>query len=214
MADPTPPATDPVDPPAPDTPAPDQPAEAAPETHIIGMAFDKITRADEVLLNLVHLAGEGQITITDAVVVAKTDQGKVLVKQTVDPTPTQGALGGSLWGLLIGTLFGGPVGGLLGAGAAAAGGGLWAKLVDVGLDDHWAKQVAEWLDPGTSALLLLVAADVRPVVVQELGRFEGQVIYCTFPDAVRRELERALAGGSSGGDDPGGLAGAEAVSPV
>jgi hypothetical protein len=31
------------------------------------------------------------------------------------------------------------------------------------------------------------------VVVKELSRFEGQVLYCTFPEAVRRELERALA---------------------
>ncbi len=37
--------------------------------HIIGMSFDKATRADEVLLNISHLAREGEITITDAVVV-------------------------------------------------------------------------------------------------------------------------------------------------
>ncbi len=56
----------------------------------------------------------------------------------------------------------------------------------------------QWIDPGTSALLVLVSDDVRPVVLRELSRFEGRVLYCTFPDAVRRELERAL--GTSGGD--------------
>ena len=44
-----------------------------------------------------------------------------------------------------------------------------------------------------SALLILVAADVRPAVLRELGRYEGQVLYCTFPGAVREELERALS---------------------
>ena len=53
----------------------------------------------------------------------------------------------------------------------------------------------EWLDPGTSALLLLVSQEVRPAVVKELGRYEGRVLYCTFPDPVRAELEAALGNG-------------------
>ncbi|CAN5535552.1 hypothetical protein BH10ACT1_BH10ACT1_26810 [soil metagenome] len=173
--------------------------DASVETdHIIGMAFDKITRADEVLLNLVHLAREGEIAITDAVVVYKGDDEKVHVKQTVDPSPKQGALSGTVWGLLVGTIVAGPVGAIIGAASGAAGGGLFGKLVDVGLDDDWAKQVGEWIDPGSSALLVLVSHDVRPTVVRELSRFEGRLLYCTFPDAVRHELERAL--GHSAGD--------------
>ena len=171
--------------------------------HIIGMSFDKATRADEVLLNLSHLAREGEITITDAVVVVKDAQEKVHVRQTVDTSPGQGAMSGSLWGLLVGTLFGGPVGAVLGVGVGAASGGLLGKLIDVGLDDDWAHQVGEWLDPSTSALLLLVSDEVRPVVVRELSRFEGKVLYCTFPDAVRRELEHALAQQPSGRADTG-----------
>ncbi|MEZ5182352.1 MAG: DUF1269 domain-containing protein [Acidimicrobiales bacterium] len=68
-----------------------------------------------------------------------------------------------------------------------------AKVVDLGLDDEWIREVGDWLDPGTSALLLLVSEDVRPAVVAELSRYEGRVLYCTFPDAVREELERALS---------------------
>ncbi len=160
--------------------------------HIIGMSFDKASRADEVLLALVHLQQEGEIALSDAVVVAKDQNGKIHIRQTVDPTPGQSALTGSIWGMLAGMLFGGPV--FLAAAAVGAGGGaLMAKLIDLGLDDKWVKEVGKWLDPGTSALLLLVAADVRPSVVKELGRYEGKVLYCTFPEAVRHELERALS---------------------
>ncbi len=160
--------------------------------HIIGMGFDKTSRADEVLLNLVHLAKEGEITLTDAVVVYKGEDSKVHVRQTVDVTPQRGAMSGALWGLLVGSLFG-PAGFLIGAGAGAASGGLAGKLIDVGLDDDWVKEVGEWIDPGTSALLLLVSEGVRPVVLEELSRFEGKVLYCTFPDAVRKELDLALS---------------------
>ena len=163
--------------------------------HIVGVSFAKVTRADEALLALIHLQQEGEIALSDAVVVAKDDAGKVHIRQTVDPTVGTSALRGSIWGMLVGMLFGGPV--FLAAAAAGAGGGaLMAKLIDLGLDDAWVKDVGRWLDPGTSALLLLVTAGVRPAVLRELGRYEGDVLYCTVPDAVRQELERALSDGS------------------
>ncbi len=160
--------------------------------HIVGVSFDKTTRAEEVLLALMHLQQEGEIALSDAVVVIKDAEGRVRIHQTIDPTPGRSALTGSIWGMLVGMLFGGPV--FLAAAAVGAGGGaLMAKLIDLGLDDNWVKDVGRWLDPGTSALLILVAADVRPAVLRELGRYEGEVLYCTFPGAVRDELERALA---------------------
>ncbi len=167
-------------------------ADASAAEHIIGMSFAKASRAEEVLLNLSHLQQEGEIRLADAVVVVKGDNEKVHIRQTVDPSPKTGALNGSMWGLFIGLLFG-PIGPIVGAVAGASGGALMAKLVDIGLDDNWVKQVGEWLDPNTSALLLLVADDVHPTVLRELERFEGKVLYCTFPDAVRHELEEALA---------------------
>ena len=77
--------------------------------HIIGVSFDKITRAEEVLLALVHLQQEGEIALSDAVVVQKDDGGKVRVHQTIDPTPGRSAMTGTIWGMLVGMLFGGPV---------------------------------------------------------------------------------------------------------
>ncbi|MCU1454336.1 MAG: hypothetical protein JWN46_2482 [Acidimicrobiales bacterium] len=174
-------------------PAVDEPFHHAVEgaQHIVGVAFGKPTRADEVLLSLVHLQMEGEIALADAVVVVKTLDDRVHVRQTVDVTAGRGALSGSMWGILVGVLFGGPF--LpLGIVAGAAAGALTATLVDIGLDDKWIKEVGRWLDPGTSALLLLVNDDMRPSVLQELERFEGRVLYCTFPGQVRTELERAL----------------------
>lgn len=160
--------------------------------HIIGVSFDKVTRAEEVLLALLHLQQEGEIAMSDVVVVTKNDEGKVKIHQTVDPTPGRSAISGSLVGMVVGMLFATPV--FLAAAAAGAGGAaLMAKLVDLGLDDKWLKQVGQWLDPGTSAIVMLVSADVSPAVLKELGRYEGEVLYCTFPDAVKDELVAALS---------------------
>jgi uncharacterized membrane protein len=161
------------------------------EQHVLAVMFDKPTRADEALLALVHVQQEGGIELADAVVVAKLESGRTVVRQTVDITPGRAAVSGAWLGTLVGFLFGGPLGGAI---AGAAGGALYAKLVDIGLDDGWVKQMAEWIDPGTSALLLLVNDPVlREGALHELGRFEGTVVSTTFPDDVRRAVEEALS---------------------
>jgi len=171
-----------------DAPAPT--GEEGPTQHVVAIVFDKSTRADEALLALTHLQLEGNIEMADAVVVAKSSEGRTFVRQTVDPTPGRAAIGGMWLGTLVGLLFGGPLGG---AAVGAASGALYAKLVDVGLDDDWVKQMAQWIDPGTSALLLLLNDPaLRAEALKELGRFEGKVVSTDLPAAVREALEDAL----------------------
>lgn len=168
-----------------------EPVPAASD-HIVGISFAKANRADEALLAVVHLQQEGAVALTDAVVAIKDDAGKVHIRQTADPTPGRAAMGSALWGALLGALIPPPLGLALGAGVIG-GAALTAKLVDLGLDDDWVKEVATWLDPGTSALLLLVAEGSTPALVRELERYEGTVIYGAFPGSVREELERTVA---------------------
>ena len=178
---------------------------------ILAIVLDKPSRAEEVLLSLLHLQQEGKVTMHDAVIVAKDPEGHARIVETVDVTPAKGALAGSWWGMLAGLLVGGPAF-VVGAVGGAAAGALYGKLVDRGLEDDWVKGMADWLDPGTSALLLLVEDGVGPEVMAELERFEGtgQVAYTTLPEGVRAEIEAALrpdpdgaaapAGGANGGE--------------
>jgi uncharacterized membrane protein len=174
----------------------DAPIEAAPEgQQILAIVLDKPTRANEVLLALANLQAEGKVRMHDAVVVAKDADGRSHIVETVDVTPAKGALAGSWWGLLGGLLIGGPVGLAAVAGGVAAG-ALYGKLVDRGLEDAWVKQMAAWIDPNSSALLLLVEEGFDHQVVEELKRFEGtgEVAYTTLPAETRAEIEAALAG--------------------
>ena len=155
--------------------------------HLVAIVFDKPNRASEVLVNLMHLQQEGAVRLGDAVVVVKDDAGRARIHQTIDVTPGKGAMIGTWWGLLAGLL----VGPLAIAGGAAVG-ALYGKLVDKGLADDWVRQMAEWLDAGRSALLLLVTVDDKAQLLRELGRYEGEVVSTDFPDSVRQELERAL----------------------
>jgi uncharacterized membrane protein len=149
--------------------------------------FDKPSRATEVLVNLTHLQQEGALRLGDAVVIAKDASGRAQIHETMDITPTRGALIGGWWGLFAGLL----VGPLAIAGGAAVG-ALYGKLVDRGLADDWVRQMSEWLDAGRSALLLLVTVENKAEVLRELSRYEGEVVTTDFPEPVRRELEQAL----------------------
>jgi uncharacterized membrane protein len=162
---------------------------------ILAIVLDKPTRANEVLLAMAHLQGEGKIHMHDAVIVAKDEQGRSQVVETVDVTPAKGALAGSWWGLLGSLLIGGPAALAVIVGGAAAG-ALYGKLIDHGLEDEWVKSMADWIDPDSSALLLLVDDGFDPEVITELRRFEGtgEVAYSTLPENTKGEIEGALKG--------------------
>lgn len=156
--------------------------------HLVAIAFDKRGRATEVLVNLGNLQREGVVRLGDAVILDKDDSGRAHIQQTVDVTPAKGAVLGSWLGLLAG-LFVGP----LAIVGGAAVGALYGRIVDKGLDDGWIKQMSEWLQPGRSALLLLVSVEDEAQLLAELGRYEGNVVTTDLPDAVRQELEKALS---------------------
>lgn len=169
------------------------PAGVGNQQEILAVVLDKPSRASELLLALTNLAREGKLTMHDAVMVAKDDEGKTRVVETVDVTPARGALAGSWWGMLAGLIIGGPM--FFGAAiGGAAAGALYAKLVDHGLEDQWVKDMAEWISPGTSALLLLVEAGFSPDVIEEMRRFEGigRVAVTTLPAHAREDIEEAL----------------------
>jgi uncharacterized membrane protein len=173
--------------------APDPDGEGGQD--ILAIVLDKPSRASELLLALINLANEGKVRIHDAVIVTKDPNGHTRIVETVDVTPVKGALSGTWWGALGGLLIGGPL--FLGAmiGGAAAG-ALYGALVDKGLEDHWVKDMAAWIDEGTSALLLLVDSGLDPAVIEELKRFEGigRVAGTTLPEGTKAEVEAALSG--------------------
>ncbi|HEY8446912.1 MAG TPA: DUF1269 domain-containing protein [Thermomicrobiales bacterium] len=152
---------------------------AYPEEQIAEQARDKI----------LQLQKQALIGLDDAVVVVRRPNGKVKIKQSVSLAGSS-ALSGAFWGMLIGFIFLMPV---LGALVGATTGALSGKMVDLGIDDRFIKEVGAALQPGTSALFLLIHQVTPDRVISEMKEFGGKIIQTNLSDADETALQEAFA---------------------
>ncbi|CAD5979044.1 hypothetical protein PCC9214_04459 [Planktothrix tepida] len=155
---------------------------------LIAIAYDDEYKAEEVRLTLIKLQKEHLIELEDAAVVVKNAEGKVKLKQAVDLT-TAGAVSGGFWGLLIGTLFLSPV---LGAAVGAAAGAASGALSDIGVDDNFMKSLGETMQPGTSALFVLVRKVTPDKVLEEVAPYGGKVLRTSLSKDEEAQLQEVL----------------------
>ena len=100
-----------------------------------------------------------------------------------------GAAWGGFWGLLFGLLFFVPVFGLaLGAGLGA----LMGKITKSGIDKEFQEQVRDLLQPGTSALFLVVEKVTPDKAVATLGEYGGTVLRSSLSEETEKMLQEEL----------------------
>jgi uncharacterized membrane protein len=160
----------------------------APHDTIVGISFDDAFRAQELLTAAFRLASKGDLQVLDAVTIVKDQQGKTVVRETIDPSPAQSALSGGMWAGLFGLFLGGPVGWVAGTAIGAGVGVARAKIVDLGVPDEWVSWFRQAVQPGTVTLVLLLGRFDREAVFAELGRFGGgHLVHANLePDAIAR----------------------------
>jgi uncharacterized membrane protein len=127
----------------------------------------------------------------DAIAVIVRDrEGKYHVHTSHHPVGA-GATWGMFWGLLFGLLFFIPVFGIaIGAGLGA----LMGKITKSGIDKTFQDQVRDMLQPGTSALFLMVEKVTPDKATEGLSKFGGTVLKTSLSREGESELQDALHG--------------------
>jgi uncharacterized membrane protein len=156
---------------------------------MIVLAFDSETGATDARDDLYEMQKEELIKLEDAAVVIRREDGHVDVKQAHSLVGA-GALGGAFWGMLIGLIFLAP---WLGAAVGALSGAIGGKYSDVGIDDTFIEDVGETVEPGQSALFLLVADVEGERVVEELSQFDPTVLQTNLSSDDEEKLRDAFA---------------------
>lgn len=157
--------------------------------NLLVIGFPSEQKAEEVRRKLLELQKEYLIELGDAVVAAKSEDGKITLHQMINTTAA-GAVSGTFWGLLVGTIFALP---LVGAAIGAASGALGGALADFGIDDKFMRQVAETIPPGGAALFLLVKKITTDKVLADLQGVGGTVLQTSFDKRQEEAIRAALA---------------------
>ena len=157
-------------------------------SELVVFTFKTETGAKEMEDAIIQMQKMQLIQLEDAAYVVRRQDGKVKVKQANNLVGA-GALGGAFWGMLIGLLFLAPWLGLaIGAITGAVAGG----LSDVGVDDKFIKQVGEEIEPGNSALFLLVVKATWDKVEDELTKFDASVYKTSLSMEDEAKLKAAF----------------------
>src|SRR5437588_276937 len=143
---------------------------------LIAIGYDDETTAAAAAEEVKKLARDLVIEPDAVAVIVRDKDGKYSVT-TNHHLVGAGASYGMFWGLLFGLLFFVPVFGMaVGAGLGA----LMGKVAKTGIDKQFQDQVREMIQPGTSALFLVIEKVTPDKAIEALSDFGGSVLKATL----------------------------------
>ena len=158
-------------------------------SEFIVIGYDRPEQAEAARDELMGMAREYLVDISDAVVATTGKDGKIKLNQMVNLW-TAGAANGAFWGLLIGILFFNP---LLGVAVGAGAGAISGALTDYGIEDTFMKRVAGILKPGQAALFMMMRSNASDKVLERLGEKGGHILRTNLDSEAESHLREEFA---------------------
>ena len=156
-------------------------------SQLVVVGFTNVEDARTAMKRLRGLEHAGRISFEDTAIVERTEDGQTHVRNEASGTTEKGAaVGAVLGGLLIFAL---PV---VGIAIGAAVGAAFGALLDRGVSGKFVDDVKETLQPGRSALFLVVKDVDADAVIPALRDYEGDVIQTTLDEEAEEALRQAL----------------------
>ncbi len=156
-------------------------------SQLVVIAFENESDAVSLAKTLRDLEKQGALKLADMRVIVKDAEGKAHIHDEAGHPVAAGALiGGVLGGLFF--LFA-PV---LGIAVGALAGGAIAKTMDLDVDQKFVKEVAESIQPNTSALFVLGGDANRAAVLDAVKPYKGKLIQTTLSSEMEAQLKDAL----------------------
>jgi uncharacterized membrane protein len=144
---------------------------------------------------LVRLQHDFLVDLEDAAVIRRDRNGKLHVTTPAHHAVAWGTFSGLSWGVLTGLIFLFPLapltglaGGIMGAALGAAG--------NLGIKDEFRQRVQDLVQPGTSAILVIVRKVTPDKFLEAMRPYGGTVLQTSLPHDAE-QLMKALHG-----DDP------------
>ncbi len=158
---------------------------------LFALVYPDQATAEEAERTTHGLEEAGWLTVMDVSLVTKDENGKVKHHDERHPVRA-GTVTGAVLGGLVGTIFFVPVAGV--AAGAAVGAAIGRSAKSGGASDFQAfrDQVANDLQPGGAALLLLAQSDARDRVIHDLGHLGGTLRSTDLSDEQIADIQAEI----------------------
>jgi uncharacterized membrane protein len=171
----------------------DKPLEGETMADLIAIGYRDETTAFAAADEARRLAADLIIQPDAIAVISRDPDGSYHVTTSHHPM-TKGASWGLFWGFLFGLLFFIPVFGMaVGAGLGA----LMGKFAKTSIDQQFQDQVRGMVQPGTSALFLMLEKVTPDKAVEAMSKYGGTVLKTSLSKDDEKELQDALHGGQT-----------------
>ncbi len=179
-------------------------------SELIVIGFKDQYRASEVLNELRRREWDWVADLDQAVVVRRDGEGRLRVQFSVDPTTKEGAVWGRLWGSFLSLALFVPItDGITGAAgdvSAASGAQTGAQpgpqgiVPDVkwwketlSISDEFVRDVGAMIQPGDSALFMLLRTSRPGIVLLQLRNYGGTPLHIPLSPEQDNKLRAVLA---------------------
>jgi len=157
---------------------------------LVAIGYPDETTASLAAEEVQRLAQDLIIEPDAVAVIVRDKEGKYHV-HTSHHAVGGGATWGMFWGLLFGLLFFVPV---FGMAVGAGRGALFGKVEKSGINKEFQEQVRDLVQPGTSALFVVVEKVTPDKAVDALSQYGGTVLKSSLSKEAEKELQDALHG--------------------
>jgi uncharacterized membrane protein len=157
---------------------------------LVAISYPDQGTAEQARETVAGLEAELIIQADQVAAISRDPEGKYHVHTTHGGASAGGgAAWGGFWGFLFGLLFFIPFFGLaLGAGMGA----LFGHFGEKGIDKAFQEQVRDHLQPGTSALFMVVEQATPDKAIAALQQYGGTVIKTSLSEEDTKKLQEAL----------------------
>ena len=157
---------------------------------LVAIGYPDQGTAEQARETVQQLESELIIQAEQVAAISRDAEGKYHVHTTHGAASAGGgAWWGGFWGFLFGLLFFIPFFGLaIGAGMGA----LFGHFGEKGIDKAFQQQVRDYLQPGTSALFMVIDKATPDKAIAALEQYGGTVIKTSLSDEDTKKLQDAL----------------------
>ncbi|HEU4423947.1 MAG TPA: DUF1269 domain-containing protein [Pilimelia sp.] len=164
---------------------------------LVAIGYPDETTATAASLEAHRLAKDLIIEPDAIAVIIRDREGKFHVT-TSHHAVGAGTTWGMFWGLLFGMLFFIP---FLGMAIGAGLGALMGKMTKGAIDKEFQDRIRDVLQPGTSALFLIVEKVTPDKAVEALSKYGGTVLKSSLSKEAEEQLQAALHGDAEAAGD-------------